>query len=104
MGLKTKGGFWCGHCEREIVAQKGTSRLRNTVAILSIPATGGASAAATSCNNWHCPACGGPVTRARGKGVVTTPVPGQADRPADLSIEERMRNAAAINRRNEVRQ
>src|ERR1044072_9661703 len=63
MGLKTKGGFYCDHCEHPVVAHKGTSRIRNTAAVLGAPLTGGGSLAVTSYNDWHCPACGSPVRR-----------------------------------------
>jgi hypothetical protein len=61
MGVKVKGGMFCPQCDKPVAAQKGTARLRNTLGVVFMPVTGGASGLGTQVNDWHCPTCGGPV-------------------------------------------
>jgi hypothetical protein len=61
MGMKVKGGMYCLNCQSPVPAQKSTHRLRNTVAGVTAPITGGYSLAAAASGEWHCQRCGGPV-------------------------------------------
>lgn len=65
MGMKVKGGMYCQSCDKPVAAQKATSRVRNTLAVAATGLIGPASLAASKYNEWHCPACGGPVVTAR---------------------------------------
>jgi len=63
MGQKNKGGMWCDHCQRPVLAVKNTHRLRNAVSVGGVVVTGGVSLVGTRVQGYRCPSCGGHVRR-----------------------------------------
>jgi len=91
MGMKVRGGMFCLQCQKPVAAQKGTHRLRNTIATLSAPLTAGYSLAGLASGAWHCPDCGGPVATLKKV----------QDGQAKLEVEASRRAADQVERGNE---
>jgi len=58
--------MYCDRCDRPVPAVKNTHRLRNSLGVLALPATGGLSAAGMKGERYVCPTCGGHVRAASG--------------------------------------
>src|SRR5947209_2209445 len=56
MGVKVKGGMWCGTCERPVAGQKSTKKVASLGKLVG---TGGMYVPVPQ--SYHCPACGCPV-------------------------------------------
>jgi hypothetical protein len=56
MGVKTRGGMWCDHCQRPVAGQRSTHPLRTIAFATALGIVGGAQPMYGE--KWSCPVCG----------------------------------------------
>jgi len=98
VGQKITGDMYCDRCDRPVPAVKNTHRLRNSLGVLALPATGGLSAAGMKGERYVCPICGGHVHATRVSPSLTARVQMKTEERAELRPLRQERNRERVER------